>query len=347
MSSRSKIDTVFILGAGASADFKVPLMNNFIDVAEDVARDLAKKGNTELESILTKIRGLRPVQSKAKIDLNNIESVLGILEMAEMLEVAPNNFQEFKSLRSSYLYLIRETIERSGTFIIDGSGYLRPRGSYFDFARLIKAKYEANSAIITFNYDVGLDFAMNNAGLNYSYCLEEEPIRNQYPFLKLHGSLNWYKSNNKLYDLSVRQYSQSYNKGNPNLSGNNEIIISFKRMFVNEFPENNEPYIVAPTWNKANNVEQLRCVWKNAITCLQSATNVVVIGYSLPETDSFFSYLFSLGINSDTRIRKFQVINNDPNIEARYKRLIGPQIEDRFDFQCMQFSEAIRAMNSH
>ena len=53
--------------------------------------------------------------------------------------------------------------------------------------------------------------------------------------------------------------------------------------------------IVPPTWNKTEYHSNLSHVWHEAAVELGSARNIYVFGYSLPETDSFFRYLFALG----------------------------------------------------
>src|SRR5688572_12743675 len=52
--------------------------------------------------------------------------------------------------------------------------------------------------------------------------------------------------------------------------------------------------IVPPTWNKAE-YQQVANVWKHAAHHLSEAENIIVIGYSLPEADQFFRFLFAVG----------------------------------------------------
>jgi hypothetical protein len=64
---------------------------------------------------------------------------------------------------------------------------------------------------------------------------------------------------------------------------------------------------------------------------LQDASVIVVSGYSLPETDHFFRYLFALGTMGQTRLKRFFVL--DPKMEdvsPRYKNLLGPLAKQRF-----------------
>jgi hypothetical protein len=60
-----------------------------------------------------------------------------------------------------------------------------------------------------------------------------------------------------------------------------------------------------------------------------------VIGYSLPETDSFFRYLFALGVDSETRLQGLWVVNPDDerrSVEKRFRELLGRGIEAKTFF---------------
>jgi hypothetical protein len=46
--------------------------------------------------------------------------------------------------------------------------------------------------VITFNYDVALDFALGQTGIPIEYCLSGNPVgREKIRVLKLHGSIGW------------------------------------------------------------------------------------------------------------------------------------------------------------
>jgi hypothetical protein len=84
-------ENVIILGAGASADSGAPLMNNFIDKAEDLlsiglndTKDREIKN--QFEKIFQLLADLQSIHSKAKIDLNNIETVFVQLRWLKLLK---------------------------------------------------------------------------------------------------------------------------------------------------------------------------------------------------------------------------------------------------------------------
>jgi len=95
-----------------------------------------------------------------------------------------------------------------------------------------------------------------------------------------------------------------------------------------------DPVVVPPTWNKTDGHNALKAVWSQAAIELGQAENIICIGYSLPESDQFFRYLFALGTVGEGHIRRFWVFDPDPThaVEERYRRLIGKGIENRFRF---------------
>jgi hypothetical protein len=100
---------------------------------------------------------------------------------------------------------------------------------------------------------------------------------------------------------------------------------------------------VPPTWNKNQYHGVLTNVWNAAASELSNARNIYVMGYSLPESDSFFKYLFALGTLGKTRIRRFWAFDPDYTdvVEHRYKELIGKGISNKFNFKKYKFNDAI------
>jgi hypothetical protein len=92
--------------------------------------------------------------------------------------------------------------------------------------------------------------------------------------------------------------------------------------------------VVPPTWSKGEYHRSLSNVWRQAATELGTANNVFVIGYSLPETDSFFRYLYALGSQSRTRIKRLVIFNPDPDgqVKRRFEGLLGGDALDKLEF---------------
>jgi hypothetical protein len=67
---------VFILGAGASAHAKVPVMAKFLDRARELySPNMGPPWMEHFERVLNILCALQSVHSKAELDLNNLEAV--------------------------------------------------------------------------------------------------------------------------------------------------------------------------------------------------------------------------------------------------------------------------------
>jgi hypothetical protein len=327
------VENLYILGAGSSVDSGVPIMNNFIDKAEDLLNEKRFRDNIKVGKLFETIRSLSSILAKSNIDLNNIESILGILEMSELLHYSQNSVP-FISIKDDYIELISETIELSMKYDINDSKYITPQGSYQTFINNIKNRLD-KSAIITFNYDLGVDVSLHNAGIPYEYYLADGD--KSFPLLKLHGSINWFEKADKkiaAYDLNTFFRFNSYppNFGGSETRPGNLSFVDFVKKSYSNIHTKPIPFIVPPTWNKTMYHRSISNVWRKASECLSNAINIYVIGYSLPESDSFFRFLFSLGTNNTNRVRKFWVVNPDSSVETRFRDLLGPQMLDRFKF---------------
>ena len=189
-------EIVFILGAGASKHAGAPLMNEFLDTAEALCQT-GKLGEhqDDFDRVFEAIGQLQVVQSKAPLDLDNLESVFGAFEMGRLIGRLPGLPKEqIDGLLDRFRRVIARTLEETMTFPFE-DGHLNPHGHYDMFARLVEGLDENGSrrrcSIITFNYDVGLDYALHHCRYPPNYCLEPRNQDTGATLLKLHGSLNW------------------------------------------------------------------------------------------------------------------------------------------------------------
>jgi hypothetical protein len=265
---------------------------------------------------------LQKAHSKSYLDLNNIETLFGALEMARINLLSNFKPEEIQEFRQCLVLLIVRTLEESISFTSSSRG-IEADDSYNNLVELLKAKGFPRSSIITFNYDVAADVAFYINGVRAKYCLENNE-QGDINLLKLHGSINWVKEANSILPFNIEWIlnnpSMLRNRGdkvNMLLSKNLGKIAAYRGASKFEAL----PVIVPPTWNKSEYHGTLTNVWTEAAKNLSTARNIYVFGYSLPETDSFFRYLYSLGTISDARIRRFWVF--DPYPEGVSKRFAG------------------------
>lgn len=347
--------TGFILGAGASRDGGAPLVNDFLDRARRFY-SLKEPGIIDdaaaFEDVFNCVTELRPVYDKSHLDLDNIEDLFATIETGLLIgKLANRTLQDIEKLRSSIITLIVRTIERSVQFTSAGNQIQFPP-PYYSFLEMLRLLIQASPntdphtfSFITFNYDIILDIIFTVNGFEFDYCLNVEESSKSSPFLKLHGSINWgfCEECRKIIPFYVKNALVKY----PVIRS--PVRFPFgssldKQKHCNK-PLHGPPVLVPPTWNKMDYQAQITNVWKRAAIELGQADNIVVIGYSLPKTDTFFHYLFALGSESNVRIRKFIVINPDIDVKSRFENLLGSGVKKRYDFQLMNFRDALNYLH--
>lgn len=351
--------TVFILGAGASKQAGGPLMAEFLDVAENLRRSRKNEISAELFDLVFKGRAsLQSVHSKSKLDLDNIESVFAAFEMAALFKrpLGDLSVEEVQNLPPATRRLIVETLEKEISFPFNG-GRIMPPPPYHEFAALVKriaAKDPTGVSLITFNYDLALDYALHFNGMRSNYCLNDDV--QGIPFMKLHGSFNWTRCSNPECGAVVPWYLHEFfsmaNWDTLGMAPGSMVKLNLTERIGDNLthcgvPRISDPVIVPPTWNKTQYHRDIALVWQNAARHLSEAENIFVIGYSLPATDHFFQYLFALGTVGDALMKKFWVFDPDQNIsindglEQRYKNLLGPMTLRKFQHLSLRFGDAI------
>jgi len=348
--------TVFILGAGASAKAGVPLMNNFLDKARTLWKEgkINKEDEEHFKNVFRGISSLQRIHSKSQLDINNLESVFATFEMANRLNKMPGfEKEEIPALVKSMRTLIVVTIEKSLKFPVS-NGNLKVPEPYEQFASLLKklkskAIPSQEISILTFNYDLATDHALQSHNLGCDYCLPNsmKSEADRIKLLKLHGSLNWgiTQEHENIRPWELKEFLSTKNY----LSHNKYGLLTPGSEFKSYKNDNldleykDEPVIIPPTWNKSSFHSDLEKVWTEAASQLEQAENLFVIGFSLPETDIFFRHLYALGTVGDVPFNKFWVFDPDENgiVKERYKNLLGPGAKSRFKFYNEKFEEAV------
>ncbi len=345
----SMADNVFILGAGASKEGGAPLMQNFLDKA----RELFTTGQVsdwagDFQSVFDAIGKLQHAHSKAEIDIVNIESVMEAFAMASLLDIEPFNSTK---LATAMQRLIAVTLEHSLLHYVDSSTVVHPPEPYGDFCQLVhrlqnQTNPSSTSAILTFNYDCCLDYGFYAVGRDVDYSISDSPTHDSMPLLKLHGSLNWFKEKDS--DLILCTDMQTYANGQrPMLARIDRRNPWIQLRMTGIWKDNSDIALahmfVPPTSDKASWHQQLKQVWRAAAKHLSEAKNIIVIGYSLPQSDSFFRYLYALGSIGQYPLENFWVFDPDTtgDVEHRFRVMLGPGARSRFRYGELKFSDSI------
>lgn len=332
--------TVYIFGAGASVPTGAPTMASFIDAAEEARAELQDGELAEaFDQFFDLVQSrLQLLHAKSTLSLQNIETVLGLVEMAELVRRLPGSqVEDIARLANATRMVLAETIESRTRFAFTDNNW-QPPTEYLRIARSIAEPREsgrsASVACVTFNYDVALDFALHWSNLSIDYGLGPT-VRDAVPLLKLHGSLNWGQCTkcSAVRAVQLAQVFQS-NRINPRFKGKLPLRATHAlNQMLPHCPDDlprRVPAIVPPSWNKTQYHRAFSSVWARTAQEISEAREIYVIGYSLPKTDSFFRDLLALGLAGGTRLKLFEVVNPDAEVSGRFLEMLGPEARDRF-----------------
>ncbi len=342
---------VFILGAGASAQAGAPMMSTFIGAAQGIQRGvgdqppLYPKEQEYFDLVFKARRLLQQVHSKSELNINNIESLFGVFEMAALLgKLGPLTDQEIQTLPKAVRYVISKTIEYCLRYPTNPRDQILPPQPYDSFVKIVRQlnqREPGSVSVITFNYDVGVDYAFHFNSIPFEYRTGNpnglNPGHKTSPWaidlLKLHGSFNWGRcdkcSGGRVVPYLMSEFFASNRIWLPLLEEPKSRHLEMSNVLVTRscpacgtnLAEG--PVIVPPTWNKGNAHVGLSSVWRAAATHLSEAENVFVIGYSLPTTDEFFRYFYALGTVGDAILETFTVVDKAPTVFDRFKSILG------------------------
>jgi hypothetical protein len=343
---------VFILGAGASAHTGAPLMKDFLQKAEELLENgNAEEVRSDFETIIQARGELNAVHSKANINTENIESVYTAFEMGKLLGKLPGTIKDKNadSLIRSLKKVIGYTLENTVTLEKEK---LTATTAYHKFAVIIKdlVKKPGKCSILSFNYDLALDYYLNYENLNIDYGLNDMKFSSGavIPYLKLHGSLNFGQcsSINCASIIANRNFRHTtYNTQTQQTTI--ERIAQLKTSQCKKCDASllEDPVLIPPTWNKTALHAQIGQVWQRAAKELSNAKYIFVLGYSLPETDWFFNYLYGLGVDMNTQIAQFHVYNRNQEVDTRFQKLLGIGVMDHYRFHKTTFEDFVNEPN--
>jgi hypothetical protein len=349
------VNTVFILGAGCSKSSGVPTMDEFWDRS----RELWLSGQlSHLEDHFERVNkarlSLQKTQAKANIDYANLEKFVTALEFSKLIDWLPLfASEEIGDAIQSVKKIIVATIEHELGFEANGEQKPYPPKAYNEFVVLLNHLKDHstpahNISILTFNYDIGLDYSLYYHGKGPEYCLDTDALHDdEINLLKLHGSTNWFRTKDQ--DIIEPHDFDSYFLDfsfEDKEEGKCQLKVS--ELLGDRYPEKaweQIPFVAPPVWNKAEYHNSLRGVWIKAAKALQNADNIFIPGFSMPESDLFFKFLYGLGSTGDSNmdkvLQRVWVFNPDDSVKERYHSLFGTAAEGVYKFNPSINSENI------
>ena len=166
-------ETVYILGAGASQHTGAPLTSGFYRRIREIGTgQTVGEFEQDFRLVLDAYDRLARVHAKADMKYrDNFEELLASFELGALLgRLGDMEESEVTRLPDALTRVIASTIERTMLYPLSPERVRMPHKAYLDFARhLAQKRAETPSAVITFNYDLGLEVALRFANASWTY----------------------------------------------------------------------------------------------------------------------------------------------------------------------------------
>lgn len=369
-------DTVFILGAGYSYAAGIPLLSGFVERMWQFAirRSIADKPLTpediEIFNAAIKIRDeLDSYHGRAMFDDRNIEDILSILSF-NMLGGAKRDKEKIAAMNRAIARTIDLccTVEHPGVNK-EGRNSINESGPqlYRDFWSCIfsaAARGKKMPAIITFNYDLVLERSLHQHLIGTNYNSYDK----RFPATRIALNYKYDHAPRSEFEISYTRYNSQSSRGMSQVEGTilksvepNERAhtlevemlklhgsLNFARRKENEATSFShaitksiaEPFILPPIFNKMTNGAPT-AMWQAGLEKLREAKNIVIVGYSLPQTDIYMQYFLKAALGPNLNLNKIFVFDpvlfceneHGEAMRRRYEACFAPQLRPRIEFR--------------
>jgi hypothetical protein len=308
---------VFVLGAGVSAACGIPVTK---DIFRETMLVLLRSSPSRAEKVHTMLRYLYPGFEARLKNYPNMEDFPNLLEMAkrfnseEFLKREPHSEKRIKKVEDIVLKSLTSFLWQS----MQSKDRLKPLRTF------VEKQLRPGDVVITFNWDVSLEQAlyMDRKEPRFDYFYSRTRDQKQVFLIKPHGSFDWVKRA----DLPGGGKSRDY------LPLDKRLVV-FKHFDLEENRELEElmPIIVPPISSKEFNYDALKQMWNSIFRAVSQATDLHIIGYSLPREDQFARFVFRRAIRQNLlyveRNRKkrlaVRVVNPNEAVWTTFSRLVG------------------------
>jgi len=281
---------VVLFGAGATRAAlerrspPPPLDGDFFEIATQIrgrgTPRLAKRVSKDVHDLHDKVIGVGLEQYYRDIETR--------MELSRFAKTA-NRPKDWNTRRENLEELIRRVLIQTTCEMNEGSARVNPSKIH----KAILAKLKRGDALITYNYDTLIEesmpqdeslwtpregYGIDVTGITHEWSKKWFLNRNissrtkaRVRLHKLHGSLNWRLNQINKVVIKKRPYVVKSRNGSPNFE---------------------EAAFLPPGWHKRIDRRPYNIIWRNARLELEKCKSVVIIGYSLPDTDLIARAIF-------------------------------------------------------
>lgn len=295
---------VFLLGAGASKSWGLPLTNELFTLA---LTGVPKHQNRK--SIRDFIRYQYPHFRPHWKNYPPFEEFLSLaevyLEFADVIKRGHSfSTDDVKQIRRDLLLAVSTVLHECST--------QARRSRVKRFAELL----QLGDVVITFNWDLLVEDALYDLNKKWKYDLQNGSIC----ILKPHGSLDWFDSSQVTIQRDlVFPLNDAFKR-----------IQVFKRFRPPRLSTPAVPVILPPVSNKKIEYDELQSIWRGAWLALRHASEIYILGYSLPPEDLHARFTIRSAIRGNEKFAdskpRISVVNPDRNVYLRFARLVDSRV---------------------
>ncbi len=330
--------TVIILGAGASKPGGCPVLSEFIPTARKLSdKHMLGSAQESFEALEVALERLHAVNSNFNTNLN-IETLLSILDI--IISSSVDTFISVNDADTARKHLVRiivATLEATQKYewvkapsswqgrTREGLVMSAPRG-YQELSNSLRTLFSSDNlphvTFVTFNYDLGLEYALK--GFYYPGISPYFENESHIPICKMHGSMNWYRSGDKVVYHPKLMYawfeSLWESSSTPWFPG--QITSSV-------LPHGQEPFIVAPSHDKFGTMGLLSSARRVCADAIKQADLILFCGYSLSITDGWFRNLLKAYTPFSHKLRAIRVYDTGDATRQTFREFFGSALRDR------------------
>ena len=307
---------VYLLGAGFSAPLGLPVMSNFLFKSKDMYWQNPEKYDY-FQGVFDTIGRISNCKNYYEFNAINVEYVLSILEMGDYLKGG--------SLSKEFIDYIRDVIEFYTPPIPEHSDKKMPGNqedylfgtdmawypyAMFACALLNRRFLPSNMSSVRSVYHRIICAANPDAQTQYSvvtlnYDMVLESVAN---FISMH------------YVLEMNQAVAFADRADYPIS-NSSSMVKYDAALAKLHGSVDTGVIIPPTWSKGVNTDIVPA-WNLAFRLLAEATQIRIIGYSLPIADAYVKYLLKSAVIQapSINIKKIDIICLDDDSGSVKKR---------------------------
>lgn len=295
---------VYLLGAGFSAPLGLPIMSTFIAKAKDLYfRD--PKAHDHFKHVLEQIERFSVIKNYFSCDLFNVEEILSLIEMRCQLEgrAIDDEFYEFVA-----------DVIRFHTPPPEPYRQHRLPGNWWDFifGNSTSDRNYGFFAANLLNLNIRDEGAKSSGSDLTRFKISQNPSPSAaYSVVTLN------------YDLVLERHCDYLNKGyepDPPINfgdpSSGSGLWESGALMMKLHGTVRDSQIVLPTWSKGINNKILPS-WQFAYSALVEANYWRIIGFSLPESDSYVKYLLKAAVSKAKHLKAIDVICRDTNGSVR------------------------------